>query len=735
MSENQPSETMNRFFSFALLLCLSAAFPMRGVAAESLSGKVVKVTITQADLGETRRWRETRKQLDQAIAAGVAAIIFDVNVTSGKAQSALSVAEEIARLKVRTLAFVGTSAVAGGALIALGCDEIWMAPGSRVGAAPPSVDVSEKTSEKAQEMQMAESMSLLKAGARSLCKLKGHNAELAMAFIDKEVEFKLGERVVSAKGELLLLDADDAFLELDGKRLLAKGVVSDAEAALKAAGIAGPALALTSGLLEPTGATAEVDVAQPKDSGKKAVPAVNREGPYTGKVVVIPVGEEDLIARARFEFMSRTLKRCTEEGAEAVIFDLDTPGGLAWDTTNLMMKDLQKLQPRSFAYVNPRALSAGAMIAVATDEIYMAPASSAGAATPIYGNGAEMGEAERAKMNSAIMSMARTVAKEKGRDPRVIEAMIDMDRELVVNGEVLCAKGEILTLDAEEAILEQNGRSIFAKAIVKSLDEIKKAEGLRGETVTAHPTGFERIAILVTKYAAILILIGVAGGYVEMQAPGFGIPGFISIAAFGLFFFGHYVAGSLVGQETAVVAGVFVIGVLLLLLEIFVLPGTLVPGITGFVCIMVALVYTMSGWETIEPSVLPGALPSEVPEKSGFDLSAYALGLRNFALGIIGAAGVIVLLGRYLPETKPFQQMVLSTSAGGSLETTPAMQTVAKVRIGDHGVTRSALRPYGTVEIDQRPLEAMAENGYIDASVTVRVREIRGPKIIVEPLA
>ena len=726
---------MNRFFSLALLLCLSAAFPMRGAAAESsLSGKVVKVTITQADLGETRRWRETRKQLDQAIAAGVAAIIFDVNVTSGKAQAALSVAEEIARLKVRTLAFVGTSAVAGGALIALGCDEIWMAPGSRVGAAPPSVDVGEKTSEKAQEMQMAESMALLKAGVRSLCKLKGHNAELAMAFIDKEVEFKLAERVLSAKGELLLLDADDAFLESGGKRLLAKGVVSDADAALKAAGLAGPALALTSGLLEPTGATAEVDVAQPKDSGKKADPAVNRAGPYTGKVVVIPVGEEDLIARARFEFMSRTLKRCTEEGAEAVIFDLDTPGGLAWDTTNLMMKDLQKLQPRSFAYVNPRALSAGAMIAVATDEIYMAPASSAGAATPVYGNGAEMGEAERAKMNSAIMSMARTVAKEKGRDPRVIEAMIDMDRELVVNGEVLCAKGEILTLDAEQAILEENGRSIFAKAIVKSLDEIKKAEGLKGETVTAEPTGFERIAILVTKYAAILILIGVAGGYLEMQAPGFGIPGFISIAAFGLFFFGHYVAGSLVGQETAVVGAVFVIGVLLLLLEMFVLPGTLIPGITGFVCIMVALVYTMSGWETIGPAALPGPPSSDAPSGGGFDLSTYAMGLRNFALGIIGAAGVIVLLGRYLPETKPFQKMVLSTSAGGTLESTPAMQTVAQVRIGDQGVTRSALRPYGTIEIDQRPLEAMAENGYIDASVTVRVREIRGPKIIVEPL-
>jgi membrane-bound serine protease (ClpP class) len=343
-----------------------------------------------------------------------------------------------------------------------------------------------------------------------------------------------------------------------------------------------------------------------------------------------------------------------------------------------------------------------------------------------------MGEAERAKMNSAIMSMARTVAKEKGRDPRVIEAMIDMNRELTVNGEVLCAKGEILTLDAEQAILQENGRSIFAKAIVTSLDEIKKAEGLKGEIVTAEPTGFEHIAILVTKYAAILILIGIAGGYLEMQAPGFGIPGFISLAAFGLFFFGHYVAGSLVGQETAVVAGLFVMGVVLLLLEFFVFPGSLVCGITGFVCVMVALFYTMSGWDVSSPGPITLPAGEQAPAAISFELSTYATGLRNFALGIIGAAVIMLLLGRYLPEAKPFQKLVLISSAGGTLETTPAMTAVSSVRKGDVGVSRSVLRPYGTIEIGGRAMEATVEGGIIEAGTSVRVRDVQGPKIIVE---
>lgn len=450
---------------------------------------------------------------------------------------------------------------------------------------------------------------------------------------------------------------------------------------------------------------------------------------YQGKVVIIPVGEEDLIARARFEFMSRTLERCSDEGAEAVIFDLDTPGGLLWDTVDLMMNDLQKLKPRSFAFVNKRALSAGAMIAVATDGIYMAPTSTAGAASPVYGGGQEMGDAERAKMNSATMGMARAVAKRKGHDPRVIEAMIDMSRELKVGEVLLDSKDSILTLDAEQAVMKlENGKPLFAKGIVETLDDIKKAEGLKGETVIAEPTGFENIAIWVTKYAALLILIGVAGGYLEMQAPGFGIPGFVSIAAFGLFFFGHYVAGSLVGQETAAVAAMFVIGIALLIVEIAIFPGLLVPGILGFILIMVALVYTMSGWEMPVAPTVPG-VPAEPAEGGDFNLNVYATGLRNFAIGVLGAGVLILTIFRFLPQTGPFQRLVLVSSIDQGEAMPPK---AALVQVGDLGQTCSALRPYGTVEFGEQRVEAMIEDGYLQSGSPVRVREIQGSKIIVE---
>jgi membrane-bound serine protease (ClpP class) len=396
-----------------------------------------------------------------------------------------------------------------------------------------------------------------------------------------------------------------------------------------------------------------------------------------------------------------------------------------------MMTDLQKLKPRSFAYVNPRALSAGAMIAVATDGIYMAPTSSAGAASPVYGGG-EMGDAERAKMNSATMGMARAVAKQKGHNPAVIEAMIDMGKELKVNGKIIDSKKEILTLDADEAVQLVDGKPLFAKAIVKNLDEIKKAESLKGATITAVPTLFEKIAIWVTAYASILILIGVAGGYLEMQAPGFGLPGIISVAAFSLFFFGHYVAGSLVGQETAVAAAIFIIGIIFIILEIMVFPGTILPSLIGLVCVMVALVYTMSGWEM---PVSP--LPSEGTAPAGFDfnLATYALGLRNFAIGIIGAAIMILTAARYLPQTAPFRHMLLSATAGGTLESTPAMTASRSVQAGDQGRTISALRPCGTVQFGDLRLEAIIESGYLQSGTDVRIREVQGARIIVEALS
>ncbi len=688
--------------------------------AASMEKETAHILVTQSDVDDARRWEEIRRWITEASSRGTKTLILEINITQGSAQGTLAMAEEIARLKIHTVAYVNTSALAGGALLALGCDEIWMAPGSRIGAAPPAVPQGEELSPKAQDTLLAESLAVLKAGARSLAKLKGHKPEIAEAFVDREKGFM----TFAAKGELLLLDADAAVQMVDGKPLLARGIAPEVKDVIKESKL----VALNATWFEKKPA----ELSKQAVEEKKATVKMPVNGNYTGKVVIIPVGEDDLIIPARFEFMKRTLRLCDEQRAEAVLFELDTPGGMAWKTISLMMKDLQQVKARTFAYVNTRAISAGALIAVATGTIYMAPASSIGAATVVRGDGEEMGKAERAKYSSAYLSMARTVAREKGHDIRVVESMIDADVGLTINGKIIVPKGEIATLDSEEATMLIDGKPLLAKAVVKSIDEIKTRESLKGESVTAVPTGFEQIAIWVTQWASILIIIGLAAGYLEMQTPGFGLAGGVSIAAFTLFFFGHYVAGSLVGQETMVVTLIFVLGIVLIGVELLAAPGTILPGLIGFICVMVALVYTMSGWE-VAPAMPTDGSPMPDSGGSGFSLATYAVGLRNFALGVTGAGVLIGMMILWLPKMTPFRSLVLESAAGGTSAETPQMRDVARAQIGDTGITRSALRPAGSVEINGRLVEAVADgNGYLDSGKQVRVREVSGGKIVVE---
>lgn len=454
----------------------------------------------------------------------------------------------------------------------------------------------------------------------------------------------------------------------------------------------------------------------------KHVPGLRpvKQGNYTGRVIVISVGEEDLITPARFEFMSRTLKRATEEGAAAVVFDLDTPGGLAWQTTTFIMQDLEKLGCRSIAFVNPRALSAGALIAAGTDAIYMTKTSSVGAATPISGDGQKLDDAERAKMNSAMMAMARTTAKAKGHNPAVIEAMIDKDVGLKIGEDVICEKGRILTLDADQATKVYEGKPLFAKGIASDLGELLKRENIKGDIVRAEPQGFEKIAILITKFASILILIGLAGVYLEMQHPGMSIPGIIAAVAFGIFFFGHFIAGSLAGYETVVI---FLIGLGLLAVEFFIFPGHVIPGLVGMIMVLGALIYTMAGWDVTVPE--GGRIP--------VNLSAYAVPLRNLGIALLGSVATVMMLMRYLPNVGPFRQLILHTSVGGAQAAIEgeAQSRAAKVKIGDAGSTLSAMRPWGNVNISGLHFEAVVEGDYLPPQTPVRVVAIDSGKVIV----
>lgn len=462
-------------------------------------------------------------------------------------------------------------------------------------------------------------------------------------------------------------------------------------------------------------------VAWAEKAPNKRVFGKSDEESFTGKVVIIKVGENDLMNKHAFKFWRRVLKRVNDEKAKAVVFDLDTPGGRAMDTADLIMVQMQKLEVPSYAFVNQKALSAGALVASGTDGIYMHPVSSIGAAALVSGGGGEIPDIMRKKIESAFDAFVRSVVESKGRNPDVIRAMMFED-EYFDFGAVQVEQGKLLTLTAKEAAADFEGKPLLAKGIVKSIDELLALEGLEGvEVIVAKPTGMEKFAYLATTFSAILILIGIGGAYLEMKTPGFGLGGGISLIAFSLFFFGNYAAGNMAGYG---LMALFVLGVILVIVEFFILPGMVVPGVVGSIMIVVSLFFAMVDDFAFEDNRVRGW----DSENALNFINAPALAL---SIGLLGSVALVLLMMRYLPSAPLFNRLVMSKELayGAALGGADGMAITHETSIG---VTTTDLRPAGKGEFGGEVLDITAANGFIESGETVRIVSEDGMRILVE---
>lgn len=439
---------------------------------------------------------------------------------------------------------------------------------------------------------------------------------------------------------------------------------------------------------------------------------------FEGKVVLIRIGEEDLMSKQSFRYMRRILERVEKEKAAAVVIELDTPGGVVWETTDLMMNQLARLQVPTYAFINSRAISGGALVAVSTDTIYMAPAASIGAAGVVNMVG-EMGETERAKAEGMVISSATSVAELKGHDPELVKAMIQRE-ESYRKGPVKDDKEELVTLSSQQATAVVDGKPILAKGVAKDVADLLKQEGVTAEVVVPQPTGFEQFAWLVARWSAVLILIGLGAGYLELKTPGFGIGGTIALLAFGLFFFGNHLAGNLAGYE---LVAVFVLGVLLIVVELFVLPGTIVPGVIGALLAGGALLFAMVDRFEI------GKLGGE-ENLTGALLQLLAWPAVSLSIGLIGSVVLMLLMMRFLPQAPLFRGLVLEKSLAGGAGTVAA-QVAGGSLVGRTGTAMTDLRPGGKAEIDGRRVNVTTE-GFLPAGSMVRVIEDSAFRIFVE---
>ena len=465
-----------------------------------------------------------------------------------------------------------------------------------------------------------------------------------------------------------------------------------------------------------------LDQLSPPAKLEKRVFGRSDEANYQGKVVVIKVGEKDLVNKQAFKFWRRVIKRVNEEEARALVFDIDTPGGLAFDTAELIMVDMQKIKVPSYAFVNQKALSAGALVAAGTDAIYMHPVSTIGAAAIVSGNGAEIPDIMRAKIESAFNAFVRAVSKSKGRNPDVIRAMMITD-EYYAFGEIQVEEGELLSLTADEAVMEFQGKPLLAKGIVESIDDLLEKEGLAGvEVVSAQPTGMEKLAYWVAAFSGILILVGIGGAYLEMKTPGFGMGGGISLLAFSLFFFGNYAAGNMAGYGLMLL---FLLGVVLVVFELFILPGMIVPGVIGGILVLGTLFFAMVDGFAFDDNAVRGW------DAAGA-LDFINRPALNLAVGLLGSTVLMMLMMRYLPNAPLFNRLVMNkVLASGDSTGLDSVSGGTGEHVGLRGVSITDLRPAGKGDFDGRVLDVTAANGFIAEGKHIVVSAEDGLRILV----
>ncbi len=436
------------------------------------------------------------------------------------------------------------------------------------------------------------------------------------------------------------------------------------------------------------------------------------------RVYILPIRDD--IAPPMVYLVRRGVKAAMEAKADALVLDMETNGG-RFDSTKEIISILDQFQGLTVTYVNRDAYSAGAFIAVATQKIYMAPQSVIGAAAPILlspgGGGIEkMPDTMEAKMVSAVAARVRASAEKNGHNKEVVEAMIKMTKQLEIDGVVLNKEGEILTLTDVEAAKQYGNppRPLLSLGTSASLDALLETLGYADAVrMEMKPTGAERLGSWLAAISPILLIIGIVGIYIEFKTPGFGIPGVVGIVAFALYFLGGYVAG-LSGMEWL---AVFVAGLVLVGLELFLFPGTMLLGIAGALLMLVALVMAMV-------DVYPGAptLPS--------------LGQIRFPLGQLlvsfAAAGVLVaILSRVLPRTALYERMVSQAASGVVSVAAQARRQAAQV--GQVGVALSPLRPGGKAQFGEEILDVITQGERLDKGTRVRVVGHSATEAIVEP--
>ncbi|HNQ82741.1 MAG TPA: NfeD family protein [Bacteroidales bacterium] len=388
----------------------------------------------------------------------------------------------------------------------------------------------------------------------------------------------------------------------------------------------------------------------------------------------------------------KALEEAVAQNADVILIEMSTYGGMLESADSIRTKILNSPIP-VICFIHHNAASAGALIAIACDSIYMSTGSSIGAATVVD----QAGQVVPDKYQSYMRAMMRATAEATGRDPNIAQAMVDPRIEI----EGVIDSGSVLTFTASEAM-----KFGYCNGIAETVDEVIGKAGIKDyEIIEQKLTAIDKIIgfLISPVISGILIMVIVGGIYFELQTPGIGFPSIAAVTAALLYFAPLYLEGLAAHWEILI----FIVGIILVAIEIFAIPGFGIAGISGIVLIITGLTLSMIG---------NIGLDFRPVNFNNFIVSFFIVIISIF-LSIIGS---YFLTKSMFSRNRIFGSLALETVESAEEGYTTSDSSYREM-VGKTGTAHSILRPVGKVNIGGEIYDATALTGYIDKGEKIEV--------------
>lgn len=440
----------------------------------------------------------------------------------------------------------------------------------------------------------------------------------------------------------------------------------------------------------------------------------------SAKEIVYKIDIKKDIGSTTWLYVQKGFDEAASVNATSILIHMNTYGGEVLYADSIRTKILNSKIP-VYVFIDNNAASAGALISIAADKIFMRPGANIGAATVVNQTGEQMPDKYQSYMRATMRSTAEAHGKDTiingndttfrwKRDPLIAEAMVD--ERTVVPG--LIDSGRTLTFTAQEAI-----KYNYCEGLANNVEEvITKQLGITDyELISFKPTTYDNIKgfLMSSVFQGILIMLIIGGIYFELQTPGIGFPLGVAILAAILYFAPLYMDGLAANWEILL----FIIGLVLVALEIFVIPGFGIAGISGIIFIITGL--TLSLLDNVNFDFEP------------VNAGAFRAALLTVILGLTGGFGLVIYLTHKIGTKGIFSKMALSTTMQND-EGYIGVPITGRQYIGHEGIATTVLRPSGKVRIEDEIFDAVSEDGFIEKNEKVIVLKYESGQVYVRRL-